>query len=68
MQVRMDVRLGPPLTAVPGFLLSYAGGLVATALLQAVVPVLLDLLARDYEQCALPAIFITQKIMLEYLH
>ena len=52
VQVRMDVRLGPPLTAVPGFLLSYAGGLVATALLQAVVPVLLDLLARDYEQCA----------------
>ena len=54
----MEVRLGPPLTAVPGFLLSYAGGLVATALLQAVIPVLLDLLARDYEQCAFSALII----------
>ncbi|CAL8469209.1 g8750 [Coccomyxa elongata] len=46
------VRLGPPLNVVPGFLLSYTGGLVATALLQALMPTLLELLSRDYERWA----------------
>ena len=50
VRVSMRVRLAPPLAAVPGLLLRYAGGLVATALLQALVPILLDLLARDYER------------------
>jgi hypothetical protein len=57
VRVSMRVRLAPPLAAVPGLLLRYAGGLVATALLQALVPILLDLLARDYERCASPAAF-----------
>lgn len=50
VRVDMRVELSPPLTAVPGFLLSYAGRLVAAALLQALIPILLDLLARDYER------------------
>ena len=47
-----NIRLGPPLNVVPGFLLSYTGGLVATALLQALMPTLLELLSRDYERWA----------------
>lgn len=47
-----NVRLGPPLNVVPGFLLSYTGGLVATALLHALMPTLLELLSRDYERWA----------------
>ena len=42
------VRLGPPLNVVPGFLISYTGGLIATAVLQALMPSVLELLARDY--------------------
>lgn len=51
-QIVANVRLGPPLTVVPGFLLSYTGGLVATAVLQALMPTLLELLGRDYERWA----------------
>lgn len=43
-----SVRLGPPLNVVPGFLISYTGGLIATAVLQALMPSVLELLARDY--------------------
>lgn len=46
------VKLGTPLSMVPGFLLSYTGGLVATAVLQALMPTLLELLGRDYERWA----------------
>lgn len=47
-QVWASVRLGPPLSVVPGFLISYTGGLIATAVLQALMPAVLELLARDY--------------------
>ena len=47
-RVWASVRLGPPLNVVPGFLISYTGGLIATAVLQALTPSVLELLARDY--------------------
>ena len=47
-KVWASVRLGPPLNVVPGFLISYTGGLIATAVLQALMPSVLELLARDY--------------------
>ena len=47
-RVWASVRLGPPLNVVPGFLISYTGGLIATAVLQALMPSVLELLARDY--------------------
>ncbi len=47
-RVWASVKLGPPLNVVPGFLISYTGGLIATAVLQAMMPSVLELLARDY--------------------
>jgi len=47
-KVWASVKLGPPLNVVPGFLISYTGGLIATAVLQALMPSVLELLARDY--------------------
>jgi hypothetical protein len=52
VEIVVRLKLFPPFTAVPGFLLSYTGGLVATALLQALIPTLLELLGRDYENWA----------------
>lgn len=51
-KVWASVKLGPPLNVVPGFLTSYTGGLIATAVLQALMPLVLDLLARDYKTWA----------------
>ena len=47
-KVWASVKLGPPLNVVPGFLISYTGGLIATAVLQALMPSVLELLAKDY--------------------
>ena len=52
-EITAHLQLFPPFTAVPGFLLSYTGGLIATALLQALIPTLLELLGRDYQEWAL---------------
>ena len=51
-KVSASVKLGPPLNVVPGFLISYTGGLIATAVLQALMPMVLELLGRDYETWA----------------
>ena len=51
-RVWASVRLGPPLNVVPGFLISYTGGLIATAVLQALMPSVLELLLRDYQTWA----------------
>ena len=51
-RVWASVRLGPPLNVVPGFLISYTGGLIATAVLQALMPSVLELLSRDYQNWA----------------
>lgn len=51
-RVWASVRLGPPLNVVPGFLISYTGGLIATAVLQALMPSVLELLSRDYQTWA----------------
>ena len=51
-KVWASVKLGPPLNVVPGFLISYTGGLIATAVLQALMPTVLELLGRDYETWA----------------
>lgn len=51
-RVWASVKLGPPLNVVPGFLISYTGGLIATAVLQALMPTVLELLGRDYETWA----------------
>ena len=51
-RVWASVKLGPPLNVVPGFLISYTGGLIATAVLQALMPMVLELLGRDYETWA----------------
>jgi hypothetical protein len=52
VDVRLRVRVPPPLSAVPGPLLSTTGGLVAKLVMQALLPSFLDLLAVDYGRWA----------------
>ncbi len=48
VEVRLRVRVPPPLSAVPGPLLSTTGGLLAKLVMQALLPSFLDLLVVDY--------------------
>ena len=50
--VRVRLRVPPPLSAVPGPLLSTTGGLLAKLVMQALLPTFLDLLAVDYARWA----------------
>jgi hypothetical protein len=52
VDVRLRVRVPPPLSAVPGPLLSTTGGLLAKLVMQALLPSFLDLLAVDYARWA----------------
>jgi len=52
VEVRLRVRVPPPLSAVPGPLLSTTGGLLAKLVMQALLPSFLDLLAVDYGRWA----------------
>ena len=52
VEVRLRARVPPPLSAVPGPLLSTAGGLLAKLVMQALLPSFLDLLAVDYARWA----------------
>ena len=52
VDVRLRVRVPPPLSAVPGPLLAGTGGLLAKLVMQALLPSFLDLLAVDYGRWA----------------
>jgi hypothetical protein len=52
VEVRLRVRVPPPLSAVPGPLLSTTGGLLAKLVMQALLPSFLDLLGVDYKRWA----------------